>query len=779
MNNRTYFAEIAKNLEKTDIQNCSDTPKKDFSGLKLLEYWVRILRDNPNAISIPVALKLVGPENLAGFVDSMVELFKPYMKKKKGRRDDIEDDDYDCDMCCRAMLRAIKRYMDENRPAWHRMAVINFMKDISHVDNDDMAPQLFVQMQQVLADCLIDYAVKAMKKGVPAKDSTYRRVLKLKETFRLTDDEMEVLLYLWLRSSELLSINDELGITSRHRRRSHFGDSSIEIEDIANTTGLSEERVSRALSSKGSLIKLNIVDSDFDVVDEAGKFLDGNTDVAELKAFKRAPACTVSFAQLQGTNPDAQLVLDMLKNHNRECPLNILFYGVEGTGKTELAKALAKELDVPLWEVSVGNNARAEELRRRFDSHSDCLQNYRLRAITLADWHCESNPGIILVDEADLVLNGCEKGLLNTFFEDLRTPVIWITNSMDFVERSTRRRFDFSLAFKSLAKDERLSVLNSVLKAQKAEKLFTPEEKLRLVVEFPAMAGGYALAVKDISALKKKGACKNAFAAASRILKAHTHLLGIGRGDIHELESRAPRYSLQGLNIDGSVDEVMEVVRNYDAVWKTLDEDSAPKSLNILLYGPPGTGKTEFVRHIARSLGRNLIVKRASDLLDCYVGQTEARIAAAFEEAERAKAILFFDEADSFLQDRSDAMRSFEISKVNEILTRMENFKGIFVAATNFENVMDQASRRRFALKLGFNYLKPEGIKNIWESFFPNTAFCESVAQIPMLAPGDFNAVNNRLRYLPVETLTPERIERELRKEVSAKDSHGGRCMGF
>ena len=231
--------------------------------------------------------------------------------------------------------------------------------------------------------------------------------------------------------------------------------------------------------------------------------------------------------------------------------------------------------------------------------------------------------------------------------------------------------------------------------------------------------------------------------------------------------------------MEGSVEEIMEVVQNYDSVWKTLEEDSAPNSLNILLYGPPGTGKTEFVRHIARTLGRNLIVRRASDLLGMFVGQTEANIAAAFEEAERTKSILFFDEADSFLRDRTGAMQGHEVSKVNEILTRMENFKGIFIAATNFESTLDTASRRRFALKLGFGYLKPEGIRHIWNVFFPNVECPKAVTELPLLTPGDFNAVNGRLRFLPESAKCAERIETELRKELSAKDSHAGRSMGF
>ena len=48
-----------------------------------------------------------------------------------------------------------------------------------------------------------------------------------------------------------------------------------------------------------------------------------------------------------------------------------------------------------------------------------------------------------------------------------------------------------------------------------------------------------------------------------------------------------------------------------------------------------------------------------------------------------------------------------------------------------------------------------------------------------MLTPGDFNAVNGRLRYLPESVRNASRIEAELRKEISAKDAHAGRTMGF
>ena len=52
------------------------------------------------------------------------------------------------------------------------------------------------------------------------------------------------------------------------------------------------------------------------------------------------------------------------------------------------------------------------------------------------------------------------------------------------------------------------------------------------------------------------------------------------------------------------------------------------------------------------------------------------------------------DEVDSFLQDRSGAYRSWEVTQVNEMLTQMESFSGIFITTTNFMTNLDKASIR-------------------------------------------------------------------------------------
>ena len=81
---------------------------------------------------------------------------------------------------------------------------------------------------------------------------------------------------------------------------------------------------------------------------------------------------------------------------------------------------------------------------------------------------------------------------------------------------------------------------------------------------------------------------------------------------------------------------------------------------------------------------------------------------AAFERAEADGAILLIDEVDSFLQERKGAEKSWEVTQVNEMLTQMESFGGLFIASTNLMDGLDAASLRRFDLKVRFDYLRPD-----------------------------------------------------------------------
>ena len=73
---------------------------------------------------------------------------------------------------------------------------------------------------------------------------------------------------------------------------------------------------------------------------------------------------------------------------------------------------------------------------------------------------------------------------------------------------------------------------------------------------------------------------------------------------------------------------------------KENQNNEVAEGVRMLFYGLSGTGKTELARYISTTLGKPLLLKRCSDLLGPFVGQTEQLIASAFEEAESTDSML-------------------------------------------------------------------------------------------------------------------------------------------
>jgi SpoVK/Ycf46/Vps4 family AAA+-type ATPase len=152
-----------------------------------------------------------------------------------------------------------------------------------------------------------------------------------------------------------------------------------------------------------------------------------------------------------------------------------------------------------------------------------------------------------------------------------------------------------------------------------------------------------------------------------------------------------------------------------------------------------------------------------------WVGETEKNFAKMFEEARSERAVLLLDEADSFLQDRSNAQRSWEVTEVNEMLTQMETFDGTFIASTNLIDKLDPAALRRFDLKVKFDYLRPE---QAWVMFQDTARKLGlkvdadnrgALNTLNVLTPGDFAAVirQARLRHPSSARDLLDRLEAE------------------
>jgi len=208
------------------------------------------------------------------------------------------------------------------------------------------------------------------------------------------------------------------------------------------------------------------------------------------------------------------------------------------------------------------------------------------------------------------------------------------------------------------------------------------------------------------------------------------------------------------------------------------------KNARLCLYGIPGTGKSAFGQYVAKVLKKPLLLKKGSDLISKWVGGTEQNIARAFSEAKERKAILVFDEVDSFLADRTQAKQSWEVTQVNEMLVQMENFDGVFIATTNLMDNLDKASIRRFDIKLEFKSLEKNQAYEMFKEFAKDlklskitTRVKEKIFTLGQLTPGDFATVVRQNRFNPIKDC--EDFISRLQDEVDMKNIDNDIKVGF
>jgi len=149
-----------------------------------------------------------------------------------------------------------------------------------------------------------------------------------------------------------------------------------------------------------------------------------------------------------------------------------------------------------------------------------------------------------------------------------------------------------------------------------------------------------------------------------------------------------------------------------------------------------------------------------------WVGGTEQNIARAFEEAKENKAMLIFDEADSFLQNRNNAGHSWEVTQVNEMLTWMESHEYPFVCTTNLMNSLDEASLRRFTFKIKFDFMTETQVNKAIEHFFK---IKNTNVKLKGLTAGDFATVKKKAEFMGIKDL--KELTNMLSNEVKVKKS--------
>lgn len=445
--------------------------------------------------------------------------------------------------------------------------------------------------------------------------------------------------------------------------------------------------------------------------------------------------------------------------------VNVLLYGPPGTGKSELVRLLAGELGVLLYDVADVDGSRMvlKPEDRLAGAVSGLFLLGRRRAMV-----CFDEVEAIFNDGSDFFgkpsTAESQKSFFNRLLESNGVPVFWIANSVRGIDAASARRFDLVIRLESPPRAQRLRLLE-----RECGKLVGREHLVRLAdVEHitPAMVTRAAGVVRRMQPQDRS--------QSEQLLE--TVLDGVLQAQRRPGLKSAMRAS------NGSVFDP-EFCNSRQDLEQLVEGLSKSGRGRIFLHGPPGTGKTAFGHWISQSLDRPLVLKRVSDLQSPWLGEMEQKLAAAFESAQRDGAILQIDEVDSFLQNRRQAQRQWEISQVNEFLTQLEHFDGIFVASSNLMDNLDQAALRRFDFKIHMDYLRPEqalamldrrldefGIKGLQER---DRKRVETLS----LAPGDF-AVLKRQHQVTAFINAPEVVE-ALAAEVEARARGQSRRIGF
>jgi SpoVK/Ycf46/Vps4 family AAA+-type ATPase len=105
-----------------------------------------------------------------------------------------------------------------------------------------------------------------------------------------------------------------------------------------------------------------------------------------------------------------------------------------------------------------------------------------------------------------------------------------------------------------------------------------------------------------------------------------------------------------------------------------------------------------------------------------HIGETEKNLDRIFAAAERACAILLFDEAEALFGKRSevrDAHDRYANIEVAYLLQRMEAYQGVTLLATNMRHNLDEAFTRRLAFTVRFPFPDQASRARIWRGIWP------------------------------------------------------------
>ena len=384
----------------------------------------------------------------------------------------------------------------------------------------------------------------------------------------------------------------------------------------------------------------------------------------------------------------------------------VMLWGGRGVGKREIATRAAAYAGKPLLTfniMSVEPNALDETLRRV--QREALLRGAVLYVGPLSE--------VALTDQGRALLRRFESYPSVVIFgvESLQPPRLKIHRSLQEIE---------------------ISLPPEAIRQELWERLIPPAARAADLQLLP-LARSFKLTPGEISETAQEGLAIARLRPSGQI--GHSELrAGIGRRLRNELADLARRITVVAKWKDlvlppEDMFRVREFInralyaRQVYTEWGFDERIGYGKGMIALFSGPPGTGKTMLAGLIAAALDLDMYQVDLAQVVSKWVGETEKQLAKVFDQAERAHAVLLFDEADSLFAKRTEVKSSndrYGNLAVNYLLQRLEQYSGVAVLTTNKEAALDEALQRRLTLHLHLEIPEEAERERLWKSFMPS-----------------------------------------------------------
>jgi transitional endoplasmic reticulum ATPase len=460
---------------------------------------------------------------------------------------------------------------------------------------------------------------------------------------------------------------------------------------------------------------------------------------------------------------DLNHLVDLVRNavKNGERGINILIYGPQGTGKTELARTVAQALGLSMYEVGQDKKDQGEEKKSNVKRLGELL-----RAQALLKGNDKAVIGFHEIE--DLLIKGTDtdkaadtesKVGINTLLETNPVVTLWTGNNPEKFHASMRSRFTFSVHVGAQPPFVRQRIWKKQIEMQKldlpaadvltlARKYDAPPRMIENAVRNARIAGGTRDKIEMV------------LDANARITLGHT--------DAVLVKNPVPEhFRLSQINAGPDTEQKIE---------ELMDRGRERKPVSLFVKEKPGAGAGAMLRYMGENMNMNVLEVSMRDIAQPNpMIPPEDRLRGLFQAAADDRKFLVIHGIENLAPgDGLSAWRNNALAQT--FCETAKTHRLPFAVTTTKENIPD-AVTSLFSESLSLQFLTANQVRDAWPLYFGDIAIPET-AGTSELSLADFEEVCRGLRGRKEKTFTGDEVVEALTRQHILSGPSGARGFG-